>query len=228
MKTVAVVLVVVASALGWSAPIVAQPPEDLASYCRATYPQVPFQIRCMSLERASQDRVAAARSAIDPTTWSGCQSGSASWSAMESCLAQPAATGSPAPGGSVVPPAAGASEPADDQARRQPADGGAPASGAPGSGAPASGEARSTPGAPATPPAPATASGSGSTIILGPQPNPVLSAPENRPTRPISEAEADRQLQNILERTGETSARCTKRQYGPGWVIVCDGSRSAQ
>ena len=22
--------------------------------------------------------------------------------------------------------------------------------------------------------------------------------------------------------TGETSARCTKRQYGPGWVIVCD------
>jgi hypothetical protein len=38
----------------------------------------------------------------------------------------------------------------------------------------------------------------------------------------VSEAEADRQLRSILERTGETSARCTKRQYGPGWVIVCD------
>ena len=224
MKTVAVVLVVVASALGWSAPTVALPPEDLASYCRATYPQVPLQIRCMSLERASQDRVAAARSAIDPTTWNRCQSGSASWSAMESCLAQPAATSSPAPGGVVAPGGAGVSEPADDQARRQPADGGAPASGAPASGAPASGEARSTPGAPTTPPAPpATVSGSPSTIILGPQPNPALSAPpENRPTRPITEAEADRQLRNILERTGETSARCTKRQYGPGWVIVCD------
>ena len=123
MKTVAVVLVVVASALGWSAPTVALPPEDLASYCRATYPQVPFQIRCMSLERASQDRAAAARSAIDPTAWNRCQSGSASWSAMEACLAQPP----PRAPGSVVPPAAGASEPADEQARRQPADGGAPA-----------------------------------------------------------------------------------------------------
>ena len=132
MKTVAVVLVVMASALGWSAPTVALPPEDVASYCRATYPQVPFQIRCMSLERASQDRAAAARSAIDPATWNRCQSGSASWSAMEACLAQPATASSPAPGGSVVPPAAGASEPADEQARRQPADGGAPAAGAPG------------------------------------------------------------------------------------------------
>jgi len=229
MKTVAVVLVVVASALGWSAPTVALPPEDVASYCRATYPQVPFQIRCMSLERASPDRAAAARSAIDPATWNDCQIASASWSAMEACLAQPATASSPAPGGSVVPPAAGASEPADEQARRQPADGGAPAAGAPGPGAPASGEARNTPGAPAAPPAPATASGSPSTIILGPQPNPALSAPpENRPTRPISEAEADRQLQNILERTGETSARCTKRQYGPGWVIVCETDRASR
>ena len=96
MKTVAVVLVVMASALGWSAPTVALPPEDVASYCRATYPQVPFQIRCMSLERASQDRAAAARSAIDPTTWNHCQSASAAWSAMEACLAEPAPASSPA------------------------------------------------------------------------------------------------------------------------------------
>jgi hypothetical protein len=217
MKTVAVALVVVASAVALAAPTIALPPEDLAAYCRAVYPQIPFQVRCMSLERASQDRIAAARSAVDKTTWDRCQNGSASWSAMESCLAQPATASAPAPG-SVIPPAGGgASEPADDraEARRQGGEGG---------GAPASGEARTAPGAPATAPPPAaSASGSGSTIILGPQANPALAAPpDNRPSRPVSEAEADRQLRNVLERTGETSARCTKRQYGPGWVIVCD------
>ena len=219
MKTVAVALVVVASAVSGAAPTAALPPDDLASYCRATYPQVPFQIRCMSLERASQDRVAAARAAVDPTAWSRCHTTSPSWSAMEACLAQPAAATSPAPGGVIGPGGAAPSEPADDQAPRQTGDGGAPASGAP-----ASGEARSTPDAPAAPPtSPATASGSGSTIILGPQTNPGVSAPpDNRPTRPVTEAEADRQLRNILERTGETTAQCTKRQYGPGWVIVCD------
>jgi hypothetical protein len=222
MRTVTVALVVVASALGSAAPTLALPPEDLASYCRATYPQVPFQIRCMSLERASQERLSAARSAVDQATWDRCQNGSASWSAMEACLAQPATASTPAPGAVVPPPGTGVTnEPADDraEARRQSGEGAAPPSGAP-----PTGEARSAPGAPAAPPAPpAAASGSPSTIILGPQPNPVLaSPPENRPTRPVSEAEADRQLRNILERTGETAARCTKRQYGPGWVIVCD------
>ena len=217
MKTVAVALVVVASALALAAPTIALPPEDLAAYCRAVYPQIPFQVRCMSLERASQDRIAAARSAVDKTTWDRCHAGSASWSAMESCLAQPATASAPAPGAVIPPAGGGASEPADDRAdaRRQGGEGG---------GAPAPGEARTAPGAPATPPPPAaSASGSGSTIILGPQANPALTAPpDNRPSRPVSEAEADRQLRNVLERTGETSARCTKRQYGPGWVIVCD------
>src|SRR5262245_33927228 len=225
MRTVAVALVVVASAFDPVALALALPPEDLSAYCRATYPQVPFQIRCMSLERASQDRVGAARSAIDPATWNRCQSGSPSWTAMEACLAQPTAGTPPAAGGAAIPPAAPATEPADEQARRQPAEGAAP----PG-GAPTSDDARGAPGTAPTPappvtpaPPPATASGSGSTIILGPQANPALSAPpENRPTRPISEAEADRQLRNILERTGGNAARCTKRQYGPGWVIVCD------
>lgn len=217
MKTVAVALVVVASALALAAPTIALPPEDLAAYCRAVYPQIPFQVRCMSLERASQDRLAAARSAVEKTTWDRCHNGSASWSAMESCLAQPATASAPAPG-SVTPPAGGgASEPADDRADAQ-------RQGGEGGGAPAPAEARTAPGAPATPPPPAaSASGSGSTIILGPQANPALTAPpDNRPSRPVSEAEADRQLRNVLERTGETSARCTKRQYGPGWVIVCD------
>jgi len=219
MRTVKVVLVVVASALVPVAPTMALPPDDLAAYCRATYPQVPFQIRCMSVERASQDRVAASRSAIDPTAWNRCQGGSASWTALEACLAQPAAVTTPGAGGAVIPPAASTTEPTDEQARRQPGE-----AVAPGAGGPASGEARGAPGAPTTPaPPPATISGSPSTIILGPQANPALAAPpENRPTRPVSEAEADRQLRNILERTGETSARCTKRQYGPGWVIVCD------
>jgi hypothetical protein len=217
MKTVAVALVVVASALASAAPTIALPPEDLAAYCRAVYPQIPFQVRCLSLERASQDRIAAARSAVDKATWDRCHDGSASWSAMESCLAQPATASAPAPG-SVIPPAGGgASEPADDRAEARP-------QGGEGGGAPASGEARTAPGSPATAPPPgASASGSGSTIILGPEANPALAAPpDNRPSRPVSEAEADRQLRNVLERTGETSARCTKRQYGPGWVIVCD------
>jgi len=145
MRTVAVVLVVVASAFDPVALALALPPEDLSAYGRATYPQVPFQIRCMSLERASQDRVAGARSAIDPTIWNRCQSGSTSWTAMEACLAQPGAVTPPAaggaaipsggtaipPGGAVIPPGAPGSEPTDEQARRQPAEGAAPTAGAP-------------------------------------------------------------------------------------------------
>ena len=217
MRTVTGALVVIASALGAAVPTAAVPPEDLASYCRATYPQVPFQIRCMSLERASQERLNAARQAVDQATWDRCRNTSASWSTMEACLAQPATAGAPGGGaGAAVgaPTPAGASETPDERgnAQRPSGEGGAPVSG----------EARNEPGAPATPPSAAT-TGSGSTIILGPQPSPGIAAPpENRPTRPVSEAEADRQLQNILERTGETTARCTKRQYGPGWVIVCN------
>ena len=82
MRAVAVALVVVASAFDPVARAMALPPDDLAAYCRATYPQIPFQIRCMSLERTAQDRVTAVRSAVDPAVWNGCQSGSASWAAM--------------------------------------------------------------------------------------------------------------------------------------------------
>src|SRR5262245_3745941 len=213
MRTVAVVLVVVASAFDPVASALALPPEDLAAYCRATYPQLPFQLRCMSLERTSQDRVTAARSAVDPAVFNRCQSGSPSWTAMEACLAQPAAATTPGAGGAVIPGGAPAIEPTDEQGRRPPAQGAAP----PTAGTPTPEEARGAPGTAATPaPPPATASGSGSTIILGPQGDPALAPPENRPTRPISEAEADRQLRNILERTGGNAARCTKRQYGPG------------
>jgi hypothetical protein len=220
MRAVAVALVVVASAFDPVARAMALPPDDLAAYCRATYPQIPFQIRCMSLERTSQDRVTAARSAVDPAVWNRCQSGSPSWTAMEACLAQPTAVTTPGAGGTVIPPGAPATEPTDEPARRPPAEGAAPTAGGP-----PPDDARGAPGTAAPPasPPPATASGSGSTIILGPQANPALSAPpENRPTRPVTEAEADRQLRNILERTGGSAARCTKRQYGPGWVILCE------
>lgn len=48
------------------------------------------------------------------------------------------------------------------------------------------------------------------------------SAPEqNRPARPISEADAERHLRGILERVGIPTAQCTKKQYGPGWVSIC-------
>jgi hypothetical protein len=48
-------------------------------------------------------------------------------------------------------------------------------------------------------------------------------APEpERPTRPISEADAERQLRAVLERVGYPKARCTKKQYGPGWASICE------
>jgi len=65
--------------------------------------------------------------------------------------------------------------------------------------------------------------GSPSTTILGPQPGATPTAPEpERPSRPISEEEADKQVRDVLQRTGEPAARCTKKQYGTGWVTVCE------
>jgi hypothetical protein len=62
----------------------------------------------------------------------------------------------------------------------------------------------------------------GSTVILGPQAGAPSAAVENRPTRPISEADAERHLRSVLERAGTPAAQCTKKQYGPGWVIICE------
>jgi hypothetical protein len=59
-------------------------------------------------------------------------------------------------------------------------------------------------------------------VILGPQPGVATGADADRVTRPVSEAEAERQLQGVLERSGIAAERCTKKQYGPGWVIVCE------
>ena len=74
-----------------------------------------------------------------------------------------------------------------------------------------------------TPPGGTAPAGSPSTTILGPQPGATPTAPEpERPSRPISEEEADKQVRDVLQRTGEPAARCTKKQYGTGWVTVCE------
>jgi hypothetical protein len=78
---------------------------------------------------------------------------------------------------------------------------------------------------PSEPAAPASSTivPSPSTVILGPRGTAASAASEpNRVTRPVTEAEAERHLKGVLERTGEPAARCTKTQYSGGWVTVCD------
>lgn len=42
------------------------------------------------------------------------------------------------------------------------------------------------------------------------------------PKAPVSAEEADRQLKGVLERSGESAAKCEKKQYGAGWVTICE------
>jgi hypothetical protein len=42
-----------------------------------------------------------------------------------------------------------------------------------------------------------------------------------RASPPITDDEATRHLQGVLERAGEADAKCQRKQYGPGWVAVC-------
>jgi hypothetical protein len=37
----------------------------------------------------------------------------------------------------------------------------------------------------------------------------------------VPEAEFDRQLHDVLERTGRPNASCDKQRFGDGWVAVC-------
>jgi hypothetical protein len=39
---------------------------------------------------------------------------------------------------------------------------------------------------------------------------------------PITPQDAERQLKGVLEREGATDAKCTKKQFGTGWVTVCE------
>jgi hypothetical protein len=210
MRTVVAWLVATVSGLTLLPPVVAAPPEDVAAYCRAVYPQVQFQVRCLNVENAAADRVARAVAGADRDAVDRCLTASPSWAAMESCLGQVARAGPIGGGGrvgGVMSPSAPGADPnaIRPQAARLP-------TGAPGG-----------PGGAPTGPIPGVAGEGGApTSALGPQAGavPVPVEPE-RPTRPIPEADADRQLRALLEREGYPTAQCTKKQYGPGWVIIC-------
>jgi hypothetical protein len=204
MKTVVAWLVATVCMLVLLAPTAAAPPEDVVAYCRATYPDVQFQVRCLDVERAAAERVSRSGPGADRGVFNRCLSLSPSWASMETCLAQSTRGGSVGGGPGV---AAGTPSPAVDPAAPRPDPRGPAAS-------PTEGAAA------APPPTPSAGVPPSSTVILGPQGAP--SAERDRPTRPISEADADRHLRGILERTGNPTAHCTKKQYGPGWVIICE------
>ncbi len=208
MRVVGAWLVAAVWGLALLTPVAAAPPEDITAYCRALSPQVQFQVRCLNVENAAADRVSRSAAGADRDAFDRCLTVSRSWAALDSCLAQ-SARGAPAGGvGGVVSPTApdaapGAGRPSD--AARPPADT---------AGTPAAGSPAVVPEAVGAPPA--------STIVLGPQTGPAASPVESeRPPRPIPEADADRHLRGVLERAGTPAAKCTKKQYWPGWVIIC-------
>jgi hypothetical protein len=228
MRTAVAGLVGAAVVVRLAALVAAAPPEDVAAYCRVTYPQLQLQLRCLNVEHAAASRVSQAAAAVDREMFGRCLTASPSWSATESCLTQ-AARGAPLPAPvAALPPPAERGAPLEQAA-------GPPATTAgvvPGATPPV------LPGVippvlpgvipPAAPPLPATAA-------LGPLPldpaaalaplpaaAPAALAEPERPPRPISEADAEKHLRSVLERAGTPRARCTKKQYGPGWASICE------
>jgi hypothetical protein len=210
MRTVVACLIAAAAGLMLSSGVGATPPEDVAAYCRAVYPQVQFQVRCLNVENAAADRVSRVAAGADRDSFNRCLAISPSWAAMENCLTQ-VARGAPVGGaGGVQGPLGPGQEPAGARTDQ----GSAPPAGA--AGVPA--------GAAPPAPAPGVSDPGSSTTVLGPQPGaPSATAAEGqRVTRPIPEEDADRQLRRVLEREGTPAAHCTKKQYGPGWAIICE------
>ena len=206
MRSLIVSIVVTALVLT-ARPLFAAPADDLAAYCRSTHAAVQFQVRCIYTEKAAQGRLASTRANVAPDAWSRCESSSASWTAMESCLGMAAPRG-----GGMTPGGGGTGEARADDGARPEATGTASAPASP----------ATAPASAATSPSPA-ATGSPSTVILGPQGGSTASAAEpNRVTRPVPQDEAERHLKGVLERAGEPQARCTKKQYSGGWVTVCE------
>jgi len=206
MRAVVASLFAAVALLVVSAPVPAAPPADVAAYCRAIHPDMQFQVRCLNAEQAAAERVARSGVGADPDAVNRCRSSSESWSAMERCLAE-----------SVRAAAAAAAGGPTGRAPGPPAD----------PGAPGPGPAGPPPSGPAVAPAPAPAPGSAgvpspSTVILGPQAPPAPASEQQRQSRAISEADAERQLRGVLEREGYPGARCTRKQYGPGWVTICE------
>lgn len=215
MRTVVAGLIATVSLLA-PLPGAAAPPEDVAAYCRATYPQVQFQVRCLNVEYAAAARVSRASAGADPGVFNHCLSVTASWASMEACLAE-AARGVPVAAGGIGGGVSTGTPVVSPGALRPDGDG-----------APAADPLRGTASAPPLAPTPEAAGAPlPSTTILGPRPGAPLAAPAPRPSQPIPEADADRHLRGILERTGTLAAQCRKKQYGPGWVTICEDTRSA-
>ena len=126
---------------------------------------------------------------------------------MASCLG-PAGSVTTSVGGGGGAAAPGAAE--RDEAKTEQGGDAAPG---PTAAAPEPSEAATPPGAIAPSP---------STVILGPRGTASAASEPNRVTRPVTEAEAERHLKGVLERSGDPAARCTKTQYSGGWVTVCD------
>jgi hypothetical protein len=228
MRTAVAELVMAAAVTILVAPVAAAPPEDVAAYCRVTYPQVLQQVRCLNAEHGAASRVSQAAITADRGAFDRCLGVSPSWSAMESCLAQAARGGPPPTPLAALPPSAARSGDAPDQAAGAPAESGGVAPGA------------QTPAAPGAippvlpgvvPPAAASTPAPSTAALVPPLPTPLaaptplapaaLAEPEP-PPRPISEADAERHLRSVLERAGTPTARCTKKQYGPGWASICE------
>ena len=207
MRTLVVSLAVV-GALLTARPLAAAPPQDLPAYCRSAFPQMQAQVRCLYTEKAAQERAANTRASVAPDAWARCESGSASWTQLESCLGQAGARGgaTTSVGGTAAPSGGGETQP-DQGADAAPS---------------------GTAAAPAAPPAeavipPSAVTSTPSTVILGPRGTAASAASEpHRATRPVTEAEAERHLKDVLERSGDPAARCTKKQYSGGWVTVCE------
>lgn len=212
MRAVLASLVATGSLLALLAPTAAAPPGDVAAYCRATYPQVQFQVRCLDVEHAAAARVSRASVGANPDIFNRCLGSTTSWVTMEACLAQAARIADPT--GTMT---------------RTSVPGLGPNLG--GSPDPAGGTADPLRGA-ALVPTLAPAAGSADALtpssLLGPRPGMPLSAPIQRPSIPIPEADADRQLRAVLERTGISATQCTKTQYGPGWVTICRDPRPVE
>jgi hypothetical protein len=68
---------------------------------------------------------------------------------------------------------------------------------------------------------PSTSKQQPSVTIYGPQPGREPLEPM-RPERPIAESEVDANVKAILERAGEPGVKCQKKQYGGGWVTICE------
>jgi hypothetical protein len=204
MRAVVAGLVATVSLLALPAPAAAAPPEDVAAYCRAAYPQVSVQVRCLSVEHAAAARVSQASASADPEILDRCLSDTTSWAAMEACLAQSARLADP--GGAMTSTPPPTAEPDLSGPGREGGDTLAPPLVA----------TRGSSGAP-----------SPSTSTPGRGPGLPSLAPIEPPSRPIPEADADRHLRAILERTGTSVAQCRKKQYGPGWVTICDDTRPA-